>query len=136
MKTSTVMRKQLEAELKRVETRLAQLETELPRSAGSALQDFPPDDLHDFAVSSENKEAVYENRSRLVSRLRALREALRRLREGTYGRCGECRDPILVKRLRAMPEATLCLACQERRERASARDRATRTLPGPPQAMD
>ena len=113
---STVIRKQLETELKRVETRLVQLETELPRSPGSALQDSSLSDLHDFALTSENKEAVYENRSRLVSRLHALRDALRRLREGTYGRCGECRDRIPVKRLKAMPEATLCVSCQEQRE--------------------
>jgi len=75
MKTSTVIRKQLEAELKRVETRLAQLETELPRSPGSASEGSSLGDPHDFALTSENKEAAYENRSRLVSRLHALRDA-------------------------------------------------------------
>ena len=127
MKTSTVIRKQLEAELKRVETRLAQLETELPRSPGSASEGSSLGDPHDFALTSENKEAAYENRSRLVSRLHALRDALRRLREGTYGRCGECRDPIPVKRLRAMPEATLCVSCQEQRE-SRARTPTSRTV--------
>ena len=127
MKTSTVIRKRLEAELKRVETRLAQLETEVPRSSGSVSDSASLGDAHDFALTSENKEAVYENRSRLVSRLHALRDALRRLREGTYGRCGECRDPIPVKRLQAMPEATLCVSCQEQRE-SRARAPTSRTV--------
>ena len=37
--------------------------------------------------------------------------ALEKLDEGTYGRCDECEQPIAQKRLRAMPESVLCLAC-------------------------
>ena len=44
-------------------------------------------------------------------------EALRRLATGEYGRCAECGDHIALARLRALPFAVRCLACQERLER-------------------
>lgn len=44
-------------------------------------------------------------------------EALRRLATGEYGVCADCGHRIAVARLRAMPFAVRCLACQERFER-------------------
>jgi len=43
-------------------------------------------------------------------------EALRRLVSGAYGTCESCRAPIALPRLRAVPAARLCLACQEAEE--------------------
>lgn len=37
--------------------------------------------------------------------------ALRRLDNGTYGRCRSCRRPIPVVRLEAVPEASQCVSC-------------------------
>ena len=37
--------------------------------------------------------------------------ALAKLDEGTYGICDACGQPIPEARLRAMPDAVLCLAC-------------------------
>lgn len=37
--------------------------------------------------------------------------ALEKLDERTYGACDACGEPIAAKRLRAMPESVLCLAC-------------------------
>ena len=62
---------------------------------------------------------LHDTRSRLLKRRASLREALRRLRDGCYGQCGDCNAPIPEKRLLAMPEAALCVHCQERRERRS-----------------
>ena len=39
-------------------------------------------------------------------------EALRRLGSGDYGVCESCRAPIGLARLRAVPAARLCVACQ------------------------
>lgn len=44
-------------------------------------------------------------------------EVLQSLATGQYGRCIECGQHIAVARLRAMPLAVRCLACQERFER-------------------
>ena len=37
--------------------------------------------------------------------------ALAKLDEGSYGRCDACGEPIPPKRLRAMPDSVLCVAC-------------------------
>jgi len=43
-------------------------------------------------------------------------EALAKLEEGTYGRCADCKAEISEKRLRTVPFARRCVACQEREE--------------------
>ena len=40
--------------------------------------------------------------------------ALRRIADGTYGICSECGTDIPYARLRALPAATLCIACAGR----------------------
>ena len=42
-------------------------------------------------------------------------QALRRMSEGTYGRCADCHRPIPLGRLRATPHATHCTLCLGRR---------------------
>lgn len=48
--------------------------------------------------------------------LLSIDEALRKLREGTYGVCEDCSEEISAERLRVMPFAILCRDCQEKRE--------------------
>ncbi len=43
-------------------------------------------------------------------------EALRKLREGTYGICEECGEEISPERLRILPFAIYCRDCQEKNE--------------------
>lgn len=43
--------------------------------------------------------------------------ALGRIAEGTFGICEDCEERIPQRRLRANPSATLCVECQEMRER-------------------
>ena len=45
--------------------------------------------------------------------LRLVEEALDRLDNGDYGICLGCDEPIAEKRLRALPWARYCVACQE-----------------------
>jgi RNA polymerase-binding transcription factor DksA len=40
-------------------------------------------------------------------------EALKRVRNGTYGRCEECRLDIPVERLEVLPHARFCVPCQQ-----------------------
>jgi len=49
--------------------------------------------------------------------------ALRRLKEGSYGNCFECGGEIAQARLRALPFAVRCKACEESRESAERRER-------------
>jgi DnaK suppressor protein len=44
--------------------------------------------------------------------------ALQRLNDGSYQSCASCGAEIPLERLRAKPSASLCLACQERKDQA------------------
>ena len=45
--------------------------------------------------------------------LRAIEEALVRIRQGTFGVCQVCKRPISKARLEAVPWTRLCLECKE-----------------------
>jgi DnaK suppressor protein len=51
--------------------------------------------------------------------LRRIDQALERLDNGEYGRCSSCGGRIADVRLRAMPSAVRCRACESARERES-----------------
>ena len=53
-------------------------------------------------------------------RKRQIQAALDRIRHGRYGVCDACNQPIAEVRLTALPWATRCLSCEERRERLHA----------------
>jgi RNA polymerase-binding protein DksA len=62
-----------------------------------------------------------EERSRLISLVRALRSnlrdvdlALRKMDAGTYGTCERCGKPIAPERLEALPWAMLCIGCKQK----------------------
>ena len=46
--------------------------------------------------------------------LRAIEEALDRMRQGTYGVCVVCKQPISKARLEAVPWTHVCRECKER----------------------
>jgi DnaK suppressor protein len=48
--------------------------------------------------------------------LNAIQAALVRVREGTYGACIDCGQPIALARLQANPQAERCVSCQTRQE--------------------
>lgn len=43
-------------------------------------------------------------------------EALRRIDDGSYGLCYQCKKPITATRLKAVPHARLCIKCKESEE--------------------
>ena len=49
--------------------------------------------------------------------LRAVRAALRRIHDGSFGMCIECESAIGPKRLAAVPWAPRCIRCQESADR-------------------
>ena len=56
------------------------------------------------------------SRREAEARLRQIAGALAAVRQGDYGFCIRCEEPIGHARLRARPETRLCLACRERSE--------------------
>ena len=52
--------------------------------------------------------------------LKSVAEALERLDKGDYGLCVECGDAIGPERLAVLPEAALCVGCQDMAEHRAA----------------
>ena len=64
----------------------------------------------------DTRRSMLEHERRYV-RIAKLNNALQRLEDGSYGTCEHCGEPIDRNRLRALPEATSCVACQAAMER-------------------
>ncbi|MFC1629944.1 TraR/DksA family transcriptional regulator [Patescibacteria group bacterium] len=45
-------------------------------------------------------------------RLKAINSALEKIKKGKYGNCEKCEKPISQERLKAYPEAQLCVKCR------------------------
>ena len=84
---------------------------------GALEDDSQGDAGGDRASISGERELAFEVRGRLVERANRLAEALDRLRFGEYGTCRICGESIAARRLRAIPEVTTCVACQDAEER-------------------
>ena len=109
------IRERLEQELRGVMDRLRQLDgavviEEFPGGADNSASPDPWDDV-------QVREVSFATRDLLVERANRLADALERLREGTYGTCVECGQSIAPARLKAVPEVTTCVRCQDRLER-------------------
>ena len=65
-------------------------------------------------VDREVDESLEENAELLV---RDIDHALRKIDEGTYGKCERCGREIPPERLEAVPYATLCVTCKQLEER-------------------
>jgi len=82
---------------------------------GSELADY---DNHPADAASDTYErtkeyALEENFREMVEQID---EALRKIGDGTYGKCDRCGEAITLNRLKAIPYATLCIVCQEKLE--------------------
>jgi len=72
-----------------------------------------PGDATDRAAAASTASLVSRLAGQDKRELDEVAEALRRLGSGAYGICESCREPITLPRLRAVPAARFCLACQE-----------------------
>ena len=70
------------------------------------------------AQLSTERELEFALGERETAELAALDAALSRIEAGGYGLCTDCGIPIPAARLQASPEASRCIACQEKAEQA------------------
>lgn len=64
-------------------------------------------EMHIYDRLSENEQ----------KKLEEIKDALKRIDEGVYGKCMSCGKPIEEKRLVAIPEAKMCIDCKMKHER-------------------
>lgn len=74
-------------------------------------------DAADRAEDTMSREFFFAQADANRRMLRAIEEALIRIRGGTFGECEHCGSEIPLARLKAIPWARNCVACQEELER-------------------
>ena len=105
------LRQQLTARLAQLEGRLQKVEADRRRGTNTLDRDW-----QEQATVRQNDEVLDELAEEERQQVRAIRAALTRMEEGTYGRCVTCGEQIAAKRLAALPYATQCLACATQAE--------------------
>ena len=104
---------QIEALKVKVQSLLRELEAELHASAGDeevVTLDTSIGRLSRMDAMQQQQMALELKRRKEQYRLR-LENALKRIDQGTYGRCGRCKGPITAERLEIQPDAVLCVRC-------------------------
>jgi DnaK suppressor protein len=74
-------------------------------------------DPADMAANAYTKELMMSMSTNDRQLLESIDGALSRIEKGAYGKCIHCGEPILDKRLDAVPWARHCLRCQDLNER-------------------
>ena len=105
------LRQQLMSRLARLEGRLDKVEHDRRRGSNTLEPDW-----EEQATVRQNDEVLDELAEEERLQARAIRAALQRLEDGTYGRCVTCDAPIAPQRLAALPYATQCIVCATQTE--------------------
>jgi RNA polymerase-binding transcription factor len=117
-----VLKRMLEERRAEIQQKLKSLRETIPVEAG-AVRDTEEQSVDDFV--QEVDFALMEMKSETLARID---EAMQRLEAATYGLCTECGGEILEARLKALPFAALCRACQEQEESRTLAEREARAF--------
>jgi DnaK suppressor protein len=111
-------KKRIEFYKKKLLTRREELVKTIARTEeeGRTADDDPTVDLADKAANSYTKEFLFGQTNTDRNLLNLIDEALRRIKQDTYGSCVQCESEVQQKRLEAVPWARHCIACQEKQE--------------------
>jgi len=91
-----------------------QLVEEVGKSAlyGKGQEDDSIKDLGDQATTAYTREFLFELGNGDRRLLKEVVTALQKIDGGTFGTCERCGEPIVEKRLEALPFARYCIDCQ------------------------
>lgn len=124
-------RKLTKKDLRTIEDRLKVKREELIHGMRKELEDSRlrseggSADPVDQAADSCDDDVAFEIASNSNMELEAINQALARLREGSYGMCESCETPLSPSRLKLVPWATECVACQKQKEATARRSDST-----------
>lgn len=105
----------LHEELVRIDARISELVLQDPFS--------DPERTNDNAASDHeaSEESNHDRVAALVEELKEkkaeIQQSLTRVADGEYGKCIVCARPIEIERLSVLPTATMCLRCEQQRDR-------------------
>lgn len=109
------------AERKKLMGQLGYLEKTMNQTQRDSSGDLSAYSFHmaDMGTDAMEREKAFLFASAEGRLLYSVNQALRRLYRNEYGICESCGKEIGKARLEAVPHATLCVACQEKQERAA-----------------
>jgi DnaK suppressor protein len=108
-------KKLLVAKRRELQSTLRKLEGEASTAGDAEVRDFTDD-----ATVSQGVSDSLETATLLSQTLEEVQDALRRLEDGSYGKCTVCGREIEPARLEAVPWTRYCLADQEKADGQSA----------------
>ena len=99
---------------------IAEAASKSPREASGDLSAYT---LHmaDMAADTYERELSMNIISSEQELLYQIDDALKRIDDGSYGICAQCNKPITMSRLKAVPYASMCVACQRTKEQKNKR---------------
>jgi len=103
--------------------KLTDWKTEIIRSNNEALYNSSLDDnsssadIVDQASSYTEKNVEMRAINRQIKLISKIDQAIKKIKDNTYGYCEETGEPIGIKRLIARPIAALCIDAQEKHEK-------------------
>ena len=92
-----------------------------PEPVGPIEASEGPQDFEDVAVDfleTQQEQSILVNQQALLTEVE---DALKRIEDGTYGKCVNCGRPIPEKRLEAIPWAARDVKCEEQLEQRNLR---------------
>ncbi len=99
---------------KRLEKLLKDAEKTVSGMSDDGEEAFP--DPTDRASLETDRNFLLRIRDRERKLIIKIKEALKRIDDGTFGICMECGEEISIKRLEARPVTTHCIECKKREE--------------------
>ncbi|HVB88224.1 MAG TPA: TraR/DksA family transcriptional regulator [Candidatus Dormibacteraeota bacterium] len=112
-------KKRLEYYKKRLQTRREELIRAISRTEqeGREADEDPTVDLADKAANSYTKEFLFGQTHNDRALLQLVDDALKRIKDESFGQCISCEQELQQKRLEAVPWTRYCIVCQEKQER-------------------
>ena len=91
------------------------ISSEIAEMRDADNSDLSVSDVDDIGASQDN-ETTFKILELESHNLAQIDEALERLESGTYGTCEECKEPIGIERLKALPFTPVCINCKRLQE--------------------
>lgn len=113
----TLMKKRLETKREELEKSIAALTEAHPTPVDAIEASDGPQDFEEVAVDFleiQKEQSLLVNEQALLTEVK---DALKRIENGSYGQCVECGQSIPEKRLEALPWAARCIKDEERLEK-------------------
>lgn len=107
----STLRERLEADRASVEHQLEELGATV---SGDRVDLSVDDGFADSAAATAERSETLSLVDQLSASHRDIIDALRKMDDGSYGRCERCGRDIAEERLEAIPSARLCVACKQR----------------------